>query len=203
MTKETALVIVLAGLTGTGKTTIQRLLRRGLRVHSILLGRLLEQKASKQGKTVKQYVSEIEKIKGKIGVIKSITPELQRIAKRKNVLMVEELHRPEDLNVIKKIFPNAEIFMVEVQASPELRLKRIMTREKMTESQAKELMKKYDKMQHEMGYTTLVRMADTKILNEGLPLNRYYGELLQKAQNKSPKIRNTIKKLRQKRGRAR
>lgn len=201
MTKtHPALVIVLTGVTGTGKTTLQRSLKRSLKIPSVLLGRLLERNAAREKSKIGAHINRLIAERGVKGVVGSLVPDILKIATGKPAVMIEELHRPEDLEVLQETFPKATFFLVEVTASPQTRQQRIMRRESLTESEARQLMAKYDSMQKWLGYERLVSLADLKILNDGLPLKDFHTLVVKKMSEKSISAKLALEKLRKRKG---
>jgi cytidylate kinase len=202
MNNKTGLIIVLTGLTGTGKTTLQRLIKKGLGLKSILLGRLLEAEANRLGISVEKHVNNLIKSGGSSeAVVESLKPQIKKICKGVSAIMVEEVHRPEDFKALKAIFPEAEFFMVEVKAHTNIRRKRIMQREKISEAKARDLMRHYDKMQGSMRYTRLVSMSDIKVINNGLNLKTYYSRIINGLKQKGPAVQHLLERLKRRRGR--
>jgi len=91
--------------------------------------------------------------------------------------------------------------MVEVKAHTNIRRKRIMQREKISEAKARDLMRHYDKMQGSMRYTRLVSMSDIKVINNGLNLKTYYSRIINGLKQKGPAVQHLLERLKRRRGR--
>ncbi len=200
--KEPALVIGLGGLTGTGKTTISRLLRKQFSIPVIPVSYFLGLEARKRGLTTKAWAEKLVETGGPKAVVESITSAILKLAKRNQIFIIEGLYRPEDYRVIQRLFPKSKTILISMNADRESRVERIVKRQKLSKEEAEKWVTRFDEDRRKVGIEELHKMADITIHNKKtLPqLNR---ELLEKIstktgaplQNRARKRRNSARNL--------
>lgn len=181
---QPALVIGLSGLTGSGKTTLSKLLRKQFRIPVIPVSYLIGLEAKKRGLTTREWAEQLVARDGPRGVIESIRPAITQMAERNRIFIVEGLYRPEDYQTIQEMLPKTQTLLISMNTERDSRLERIMRRQKLSRADAEKWVAKFDQARRSIGLDELQKMADIAIHNKKtLPqLNR---ELLERISSKT------------------
>ncbi len=161
-----ALVIGLSGLTGSGKTTLSKLLRKQFRIPVLPVSYLIGLEAKKRGLTTRAWAEFLVAKGGARAVIESIRPVIMKMAKRNQVFIVEGLYRPEDYITVKEMLPKTKTLLINMDAKRESRLERIVLRQKISQTDAEKWVNDFDRARQSIGLDELQRIADVTIHNQ-------------------------------------
>lgn len=185
--KRPVLIIGLSGLTGSGKTTISKLLRKQFRVPVIPVSYLVGLEAKKRGLNTREWAEQLVKQGGPKAVIESIRLVIQNIARRNKIFIVEGVYRPEDFQTVQEMFPKSKTLLITMETDRASRVERIMKRQKISREEAEKWVTKFDAARRSMGVDELRKMADISIHNSQ-KLSTLNRELLGKIENKKGKL---------------
>lgn len=160
-------VICLVGLSGSGKSTIARILRRTMNIPFFSIGHELIAAAKRKGLDSRTYAKGIERDLGRGAPLKSLVPQMQRLAETRGGIIIEGLLSLEDMKTISATFKGDQVFLFSVKRPRELRKRGVMKRMRATEDVAEERIKRYDKIrtqEYELG--KLEQISDNVIINE-------------------------------------
>ncbi len=161
------LVICISGLSGAGKSTASKLLRRLHSFPFFEIGHALHAAAKKRGLDVVTYAKSLEATLGPCGPVMSLIPQLKKISENRDGLVVEGLLSPKDLQLISDAFKGDHIMLLTIKRGREARIRGVMNRRKMSPAKAEEWVKRQDQVRrNQFEIDALERISDRVIVNE-------------------------------------
>jgi dephospho-CoA kinase len=150
---------------GAGKSRVGDLLAKHEDFHHVSITGLLNEQARQRGGT--PYVNLLRK-SGKGQVVQSVMPAVRDgfLASGRRGLVLDGVRRPEDVEVLRKTFPNASIYLLHVSTTTPLRVKRVANREKISEAAAAKAVALEDRRKLHEGIGRLRMLPGIDIVNE-------------------------------------
>ena len=160
------LIICLSGLTGAGKSTVARMLKRKYQFPMFSVGHILRNKARAQGIRTNKYSQKLVAEGGPEAPMESLIPDMQAMIANKSGIVIEGFYREVDLAVIARAFPEDHIQFHIVKRPKQNRVKGVMKRQKLQKEEAGALVERRDHHRlHEFNIKLLEPYADRITVN--------------------------------------
>lgn len=88
------------------------------------------------------------------------------VLSEKKGIVIDGLYRPEDYDEIADTFGKSSVFMLHIRAPKKVRIQRVMKRQSLTATDAKQWIAKADRYRIKQGITDLINLADAQIENK-------------------------------------
>lgn len=162
------LIVCLTGFSGTGKTTLARLLRSKYGFPSFKIGNYLENIAKEKNQNPMEFIQKIKREKGQVGIIETVLPQMRGVLKSKKGLIVEGINTFEEIETIKKAFPGSKTLLFVMKSPFDVRVKRVIKRKGFNEKSAREYVNKREQDRVKNGLDKIDKHADGIIINKDL-----------------------------------
>ena len=155
-------VIGISGLPGSGKSLVSEIASQNGAI-IVSMGDIIREEAKKRGETTKQTAQNLRKEHGKYIVSQLTINKIKKI-EGKNVIIVEGIRSPDEVDMFKENFDN--FIILSIFANPNLRFKRLQNRMREDDSKDYNEFKKRDQMELDFGIGSVISLSDKIIINE-------------------------------------
>ncbi|MEB3860054.1 MAG: AAA family ATPase [Desulfurococcales archaeon] len=164
---EKGLVIAVAGMPGSGKSTVARIMAEILGAEFLVMGDYVRREVARRGlpltaSSVERVASELRSRMGRGAVARLMLGDLGSSLERRGVVVVDGVRSPEELDVFSSI---ARVCVVAVHAPPLARFKRMAERGRIGESGWEDF-KLRDRANLEFGLGEVIALADYMVVND-------------------------------------
>lgn len=165
------IIICLSGFSGSGKSTIARLLRKIYLLKSLKIGKALELNASKENMTFNEYLNKI-KNSTNAPSITEIKQQIERLLEKSNGLVIEGINKKAEIEMLQKLFPQTNVITCFVDAPLNVRINRVSIRKRIPLNKAREYVLQREIDRQKQGMLSIKRNSDFVIDTNSLNLNQ-------------------------------
>lgn len=149
---------------GAGKSTLGRIMSKTGEFHHFSITSALNSLAKFRGGTT--WVNDVRRVSPG-NVVQTVMPLLVRQlrANPRKGLIIDGIYRPEDLEVLSRRFPRAEIFLIKVKAPLPLRIARASVRDSLSKEEAQSAVSREDRRKIHQGVYRLEKLPHIVVEN--------------------------------------
>lgn len=160
-------LILIAGLPGSGKSTVSRILANNYKLPVVSMGDCVREEAKKEGvkeelKSMKEFMIELRKKYGKDFVAKLTSRKIERM--KEKVIVVDGIRSKEELEFFKNRYE--KVFLLVIHSDINTRFKRLAKRRRPDDPKSLEELKMRDEAELSLGLREIMK-EDIRIINEG------------------------------------
>ena len=160
-------LVGLTGMPGSGKATARELLRE-MGYATVVMGDVVREETKRRNleptpENIGVVMLRLREEEGPEVVAKRCIPKIE--AERANVVVVDGIRSPEEVNEFKRHFPNFNL--IAVHASPQTRFQRLFRRRRSDDPKNWRTFRERDLRELSVGLGNVVAMADHMVVNEG------------------------------------
>jgi len=160
------IVVAVAGMPGSGKSTVARVIAEKLGYPVIVMGDLVREEVARRGlaitaENVERVARELRELRG-LGVVAEMVVERAGSLKAEGVV-VDGVRSLEEVRVLSRL---GKVYIVAVHSPPSLRFKRMKERGREGDIRSLEEFRLRDEANLELGVGSVIALADYMVVND-------------------------------------